>query len=206
MDCDLSLFDTALSLLGYPATWHLSRGFTPVRTSHSAHPSLVPFQLFETADGWIVVATAKEKFWHQLTDAIGRPELADDPRFADFAARDQHRHELLAILDEVFAGGETAHWLQVLAAAQVPSGPVNSVAEAMQDPQVAARGIIVETEHPTLGTVRQVASPVRVGSLPSHRRAPGRNEDAGYVLSELLKYPAERIADLRQGGAFGDGA
>jgi crotonobetainyl-CoA:carnitine CoA-transferase CaiB-like acyl-CoA transferase len=204
MDCDVSLFDTALSLLSYPATWHLTRGFTPVRTSRSAHPSLVPFQNFETSDGWIVVACAKEKFWRKLTEAIERPELSDDPRFEDFAHRYEHRDELIAILEEVFLAGDTDHWLGVLAAAEVPSGPVNSLATGLADPQATARGMIVETDHPRFGTVRQVASPVRTGPPRiTHRRGPRRDEDAGYVLADLLGYPQERIAELRKAGAFG---
>lgn len=204
MDCDVSLFDTALSMLSYPATWHLTRGFTPVRTSHSAHPSLVPFQNFATSDGWIVVACPKEKFWRNLTEAIGRPELAFDPRFEDFASRYAHRDELLAILGEVFLTRDTAYWLGALATAKVPSGPVNSVAAALAGPQVTARGLIVETDHPRFGTVRQVASPVRAGPPRSmHRRGPRRDEDAGYVLHELLGFSPERIAELRRAGAFG---
>jgi len=204
MDCDVSLFDTALNLLAYPATWHLTRGYIPQRTPHSAHPSLVPFQNFETSDGWIVVACAKEKFWRKLTEAIERPELAADPRFGDFAGRYQHRDELLPILDDVFRSRGTAHWVEALAAAQVPSGPVNSVAAAMEDPQVAARDLIIDTEHPRFGTVRHVASPVRVGPpRTTHRPGPRRDEDAGYVLEELLGYAPERIDELRTAGAFG---
>ena len=204
MDCDVSLFDTALSLLAYPATWHLTRGYTPERTPHSAHPSLVPFQNFETSDGWIVVACAKEKFWRKLAEAIGRPELATDPRFEDFAGRHENRGELLPILDDVFRSRETTHWLEVLSVAEVPSGPVNSVAAAMEDPQVIARDLIVESEHPRFGTVRHVASPVRAGPpSETHRRGPRRDEDAGYVLGELLSYSPERITELRIAGAFG---
>ncbi|MBO0877532.1 MAG: CoA transferase, partial [Pseudonocardia sp.] len=86
-DCDLSLYDTAVSLLAYPGTWHLTAGYQPKRTHHSAHPSLVPFQAFEAADGWLVVGCAKEKFWRRLTVVLDRPELAEDPRFATFADR-----------------------------------------------------------------------------------------------------------------------
>src|SRR3954469_15947487 len=84
MDCDVSLFDTAISMLTYPAIWNLNGEFEPKRTHHSAHPSLVPFQAFQASDGWIVVACPKEKFWQRLTVAVGRPELAADERFATF--------------------------------------------------------------------------------------------------------------------------
>ena len=204
-DCDVSLFDVALSFLSYQATWYLTAGDVPARMSCSAHPSLVPFQNFRTHDGWIVVACPKEKFWQRLALVLGRPELADDPRFVDFDARRRHRDELGAILAEVFAKDTSAGWLERLTAAGIPCGPVNSLAEALDDPQTEARSMVVETDHPRFGPVRQVASPVRVGDLPvAHRRAPRRNEDAGYVLEKLLDYSPGRIAGLRMGGAFGD--
>ena len=103
MDCDVSLYDTAISLLGYLATWHLTSDYQPTRMSRSAHPSLVPFQLFAAKDGWLFVGCAKEKFWQRLAAIVGRPELCDDPRFATFSDRAAHREELVAILDEVLA-------------------------------------------------------------------------------------------------------
>ena len=205
MDCDVSLFDTALGLLTYPATWHLNGDFTPARTHNSAHPSIVPFQNFRTADGWIVVVAAKEKFWQRLAAALGRPELATDPRFETFDDRRVNSVELLEILDGVFATQTSEHWIEVLADAGVPCGPVNDVAGALRDPQTAARSMVVETEHPRFGTVRQVASPVRVGDdPPSHRRAPLLDEHADDVLQGLLGYHPALIEELRRAGAFGD--
>lgn len=203
-DCDVSLYDTAIGMLTYPAAWLLNGDFTPRRTHHSAHPSLVPFQAFPTADRWMVVACPKEKFWRRLTAAIGRAEWATDVRFVDFAARRKNGEELVEKLTAIFQTAGRDHWLSVLGAARVPCGPVNSVAEALSDEQVEARGMIVATEHPHFGTVRQVASPVRVGSgRPEYRRAPRRNEDADYVLGELLGYDPGRIARLAQAAAFG---
>jgi crotonobetainyl-CoA:carnitine CoA-transferase CaiB-like acyl-CoA transferase len=204
MDCDVSLFDTALAMLTYPAAWHLNRGFEPVRTHNSAHPSIVPFQNFRTADGWIVVVAAKEKFWQRLAAALGRPELATDPRFATFDDRRINAGVLLPILDGLFAAQTTEHWIEVLADAGVPCGPVNDVAGALRDPQTAARSMVVETTHPRFGTVRQVASPVRVGDQPpSYRRAPLLDEDRDELLGGFLGYPPERVEELRRSGAFG---
>ena len=200
MDCDVSLFDTAISMLTYPAIWNLNGDFTPRRTHHSAHPSLVPFQAFQVADGWIVVASPKEKFWQRLADALGRPDLAEDERFRDFAGRRRNAAELLPILDGIFLTKTEKEWLEVLRAAGVPCGPVNSVAQALADEQTVARGMVVESEHPEFGTVRQVRSPVRVGSEPvEYRRAPQRNEDAEYVYTEILGYDAGHIQRLRNG-------
>ena len=200
MDCDVSLFDTAISMLTYPAIWNLNGDFTPRRTHHSAHPSLVPFQAFQVADGWIVVASPKEKFWQRLADALGRPDLAEDERFRDFAGRRRNAAELLPILDGIFLTKTEKEWLEVLRAAGVPCGPVNSVAQALADEQTVARGMVVESEHPEFGTVRQVRSPVRVGTEPvEYRRAPQRNEDAEYVYTEILGYDAGHIQRVRNG-------
>ncbi|MST31732.1 CoA transferase [Acidimicrobiaceae bacterium USS-CC1] len=204
MDCDVSLFDTALGMLTYPAVWYLNGGPAPARTAHSAHPSLVPFQAFATADGWVVVACPKQKFWRRLCTAIGHDELAGDGRYADFAARSAHRAELVAELDAVFATRSSAEWLEALASAGVPCGPVNGVAAALADPQTAARGMVVETDHPRFGRVRQVASPVRVGDeQPTYRRAPRRGEDGGRVLGRLLDLDAPAVDELAARGAFG---
>jgi crotonobetainyl-CoA:carnitine CoA-transferase CaiB-like acyl-CoA transferase len=204
MDCDVSLFDVAIGMLTYPAVWHLNGGFEPERLSRSAHPSLVPFQSFPTADGWIIIGCAKEKFFVRLAEALGMPELSSDARFTDFDARRRNRDALIAIIDDVVRARPSAEWLKLLTAAGVPCGPVNTVAEAMQDPQTAERGMIVETEHPRFGTVRQPGSPVRVGSEPvQHRRAPLRNEDADRVLRGILGYDDARVDELRAAGAFG---
>jgi len=142
-DCDISLFETALHELVYVGTWAATNGYTPPRRSNSAHPSIVPFQNFATADGWIVVACAKPKFWENFCDAIGRPELTGDERFTDFAARDRNRHELTPLLDRVLASRTSAEWLAIFAAADVPSAPVNDVATALRDPQARAREDVV---------------------------------------------------------------
>jgi crotonobetainyl-CoA:carnitine CoA-transferase CaiB-like acyl-CoA transferase len=205
MDCDVSLYDVAISMLTYPATWHLNRGFEPVRTARSAHPSLVPFQNFPTSDGWIVIGCAKEKFWQRLTDVIGRPELATDERFVNFDSRRRNATELIEILDGILVTDTTENWIKQLSGAGVPCGPINTVEQALAEPHTEARGLIVETEHPRFGMVRQPASPVRVGEPPKeHRRAPHRNEDADYVLSTLLGYDRERISKLEVAGAFGE--
>ncbi|MCA1834110.1 MAG: CaiB/BaiF CoA transferase family protein [Actinomycetota bacterium] len=207
MDCDLSLFDTAISLLTYPATWHLNAGFEPVRTPRSAHPSLVPFQNFPTSDGWIVVGCAKEKFWQRLVGVLGQPQLAADPRYATFEDRRRNALELLPLLEKLLVAETTAHWIDLLTEAGVPCGPVNTVAEALRDPQTEARGVIVETDHPRFGKLRQAASPVRVGDARTdHRRAPLRNEDASWILGDLLGYSTERIVELGAAGAFGASA
>jgi crotonobetainyl-CoA:carnitine CoA-transferase CaiB-like acyl-CoA transferase len=197
MDCDLSLYDTAIGLLAYLATWQRTEGFVPGRTRHSAHPSLVPFQNFQAADGWLVVGCAKEKFWRRLTEVIGRPELADDPRYATFAVRGEHRDELIAVLEDVFITRTVAEWLEPLEKAGIPCAPIQDTQQALTDPHTVARELLTEHDHPILGTVRGVASPVRVGDQrPAHRRAPHRGEHGAALMRDLLGYDDERIAGL----------
>jgi crotonobetainyl-CoA:carnitine CoA-transferase CaiB-like acyl-CoA transferase len=196
-DCDVSLLETALAELVYVGTWAASRGYVPPRRRNSAHPSIVPFQNFETADGWIVVACPKEKFWQLLCDAIGRPELAQE--FATFADRDRRRDELEPILEDVFRERTSEQWLATLAAAGVPSSPVNDVEAALADAR------LVRYEHPRLGTVRQVASPLRLsGSEPPARPAPERGADTELVLVELCGYEPARVRELAAAGVFGE--
>jgi crotonobetainyl-CoA:carnitine CoA-transferase CaiB-like acyl-CoA transferase len=202
-DCDVSLFETALHELCYVGTWAASRGYVPPRRPNSGHPSIVPFQNFATADGWIVVACPKQKFWEALCGALGKQELASDERFADFAARDRNRDALLRILDAAFAEQASSDWLDVLAAAGVPCAPVNDVAAALEDPQTLARGAVAEHDHPALGTVRQVASPLRLGDDASVRRAPFRGEHTESVLAEVCGYSRERIDELAAAGVLG---
>jgi crotonobetainyl-CoA:carnitine CoA-transferase CaiB-like acyl-CoA transferase len=203
-DCDISLFETALAELVYVGTWAATAGYAPERLRNSAHPSIVPFQNFETSDGWIVVACPKPKFWDLLCEAIERPDLLEGERFADFVARSQNRDELMAILEPIFRGRTSAEWLERLASFGVPSAPVNDVAGALADPQTIARESVVEVEHPRFGTVRQVASPLRVGEQERPlRRAPFRGEHTEEVLVELCGYSPERVRELAAEGVFG---
>jgi crotonobetainyl-CoA:carnitine CoA-transferase CaiB-like acyl-CoA transferase len=205
-DCDVSLFETALHELMYLGTWVASRGFRPQRLSESAHPSMVPFQNFPTADGWIVIACPKQKFWERLCEVLGRPDLVSDPRFADFAGRNEHRDELVPELRKEFLTRSTDEWLGKLGPAGVPSARVNDVSQALADPQVEARNGLVDIDHPRLGAVRQVATPLRVGEEEKPvRRAPFRGEDTEEVLVGLCGYSPERVRALAAAGLFGDG-
>jgi crotonobetainyl-CoA:carnitine CoA-transferase CaiB-like acyl-CoA transferase len=166
---------------------------------------MVPFQNFEAADGWIVVACPKQALWERLVKAIGEPQLLDDERFASFAARDANRAALLAVLEPRFRSTTVAGWIEILGAAGVPCGPVNDIAAALEDPQVLARNGVLETRHPELGTVRGAASPLRIdGFAPPAERGPYRGENTAAILRELCGYGDERLAQLAGAGVFGD--
>lgn len=203
-DCDISLFETALHQLTYLATWSATRGYVPERLDDSAHPSIVPFQNMPTRDGWIVVACPKEKFWRNLCAALGSPELGDDERFLDFERRRQNREPLLEILKTRFRERATSEWLEVLAAHDVPCASVNDVGAALADPQSEARGAVVAIEHPRFGTVREVASPLRLsGEHIEYRRAPQRGEHQHDVLGRVCNYNDAMIERYAASGAFG---
>ena len=133
-DCDVSLLETALSMLNYLVTWAGTEGYEPQRIDRSGHPTLVPFQNFRTADGWIVAGGSKEKFWTRMAEALGGSELTQDPRFATFDDRLINKAELIQELDEIFVQKSTAHWLERFEAAGVPCAPINSIGEALHDP------------------------------------------------------------------------
>jgi crotonobetainyl-CoA:carnitine CoA-transferase CaiB-like acyl-CoA transferase len=166
---------------------------------------VVPFQNFETADGWLVVACPKQDLWERLCRAIGQPELIDVDSFRTFADRNKHRDELLAILGDTFRAQPTSRWLKTLVAAGIPCSPVNDVATALDDPQVAARTGIAEYEHPVLGRVRQVASALRIRGRPADdRRGPLRGEHTREVLRDVCGYDVESVRRLAEDGVFGD--
>jgi crotonobetainyl-CoA:carnitine CoA-transferase CaiB-like acyl-CoA transferase len=202
-DIDISLLDTAVSMLSYFAIWSLNRDWQAERVADSGHQSLVPAQNFPTGDGWIVVFCNKEKFWQALVDALGLPDLAADPRFATFRDRLAHKDALLPILRARFGERTTDEWLRRLRG-RVPCAPVNTLAQALADAQVRARGMVIEVEHPRLGRLREVASPVRTdGVVAAPAPAPRLGEHTDAILRELLGYDATRVAALRAAGALG---
>jgi crotonobetainyl-CoA:carnitine CoA-transferase CaiB-like acyl-CoA transferase len=203
-DCDISLHETALALLSYVATWTATVGYEPVRRPNSAHLSIVPFQTFATADGWIVVACPKQALWEHFCRAIGCEELLGDPRYGDLAARDRNRDTLVPALADVLAARATAEWLEVLGAAGVPAGPINDVASALGDEQVAARNAIDTYVHDRLGEVRRVRSPLRLtGPRPEPRAAPSRGEHTASVLRDVCGIAELELEELDRQGAFG---
>jgi crotonobetainyl-CoA:carnitine CoA-transferase CaiB-like acyl-CoA transferase len=203
-DCDISLHETALSLLTYLATWAASRDYTPPKHGSSAHPSIVPFQNFQTADGWIVIACPKQSLWEQLCLAIGRRDLLQDPQFTDFRARDANRHALVEALSETLRARSSAEWLSVLSDAGVPSGPINDIAEALTDRQVVARQSIETYVHERLGTVNRVRSPLRLsGPRREAGAAPKRGADTRATLEDICGLGEPQFDELAAVGAFG---
>jgi succinate---hydroxymethylglutarate CoA-transferase len=178
-DLDVSLFDTALQNLAYLATWYLNAGHVQGREPRSGHPSLVPSQLYRTADGFIFIMCNKEKFWPILCECLGRPEWASDARFRSFKERLANRDEVNRLLDEALSARTTEEWLRHFAG-RVPAAPVNDLKAALDNPFVAERGGIRD-----YGRARMVAGPVRDNaSEPPSRAAPALGADTDAVLQE----------------------
>jgi succinate--hydroxymethylglutarate CoA-transferase len=190
-DLDVSLFDTALQNLAYLATWYLNSGHVQGREPGSAHPSLVPSQLYRTSDGFIFIMCNKEKFWPVLCERLGRPEWAEDPRFRSFKDRLANRDLVNRLLDEALSARTTAEWLAHFAG-RVPAAPVNDLDAALDNPFVAERGLIRDYEH-----VRMVAGPVRDSAAePPSQAAPAVGADTDAVLRDCGFSDGE-IAALR---------
>lgn len=201
-DVDVSLLDTAVSLLNYVAIWALNRDYQPRRMADSAHPTLTPAQAFATADGHLVIFCAKEKFWRALVTELGDPQLTADPRFASFTTRYEHRDTLLTLLKEHFRAYTTATWLDRLRG-KVPCAPVNNLAQALADEQVLAREMIVEVEHPDFGTLKEVRTAIHIPGqavIPLPGSALGA--DTAEVLQTWLGYTVEQIEQLRENEAI----
>lgn len=185
-DVDVSLYDTALSMLTYPATWLLSAGIETDRLPMSAHPSIVPFQLFATRDGHVAIACAKQHFFEALMGELDMPEAAADPRFADFEARMANRDALLDAIGVRLATKPTSEWLDALRG-KVPIAPVRSLAEAAEPDALARRGLLREYDHPTLGRVRTIGSPILTAGIERERlRGPRFDEDGAAIRREAL--------------------
>lgn len=202
-DVEVSLLDTAYSMLSYLAAWNLKHGYEPQRLPGSAHQSLVPVATYKTADGYITIFCGKEKFWKLLCEAFDDPALASDPRFATLDARLKHRPEVTAAVQGHFQRAPTAHWLAKLQG-KVPCAPVRNLTEALADPELESRGTILKFDHPEFGELRQVNTPVRLnGQIKIHRRAPLFGEDTASILKEYLQYSEEKISSLAQAGVIG---
>lgn len=200
---DLALLDVQVAMLANQAQSYLTAGVAPTRLGN-AHPSIVPYQAFATADGHIVVAVGNDGQFARLCEVAGRPELAADPRFAKNAGRVAHREALIPILAALFATRSSTTWIAQLEEAGVPCGPINDLAQVFDDPQVRHRGMRREVEHPLAGTTAIGASPIRLGGTPlgPPSAPPLLGQHTREVLSELLGLSDDELERLRGAGAI----
>ena len=183
---DVAMLDTLVSLLSYDALDHLNSGRKLTRLG-TAHAHMVPWQAFGTRDGYVVVAARDEKFWQNLCDAMGRPDLKEDPRSSDNSRRVANRDFVVETLSAEFRTKSNAEWLAVLDEYDIPNAPVNDLEQVFTDPQVLARGMIGTYKHPTLGDIRYPPSPIKWSDWePPNESAPMLGQHTVEVLTARL--------------------
>jgi crotonobetainyl-CoA:carnitine CoA-transferase CaiB-like acyl-CoA transferase len=197
---DVSLFDAQLSALVNVASSYLTTGAVPRRLGNQ-HPHIVPYQVFPTRDGEMVVAVGNDAQFRKLAEALGMPELAADERYRTNADRLRHRDGLVAVISAVMKAKPTTHWRARLQAAGIPHGPINDLQAVFADPQVQARNMVVEMAHPTAGSVKLVGSPLKLSRTPVEmkRHPPLYGEHTAQVLSRL-GYSPDELDEMRRNG------
>ncbi len=200
-DVDCDLLSTAVHQTTYPALWYMNEGDVTQRTPRSAHPSATPSQMFRAADGWMFVMCQLPKFWRILIERIGRPELGDDPRFANEVSRLANRSALSAILDEIFGSQPVRHW-QTLLEGAVPISPVYELDQALDNPWLDTIGMRDTVSHPDRDEFHVLASPIKVdGRRLPNRAGPLLGADSESILAEN-GFSADEVAGFRAAGAI----
>ncbi|WAC62900.1 CaiB/BaiF CoA-transferase family protein [Pseudoxanthomonas sp. SL93] len=197
---DMALLDTQVAMLANLGSHYLVGGEVPSRQGN-AHANIVPYQVFAVADGHLIVAVGNDRQFTRLCDLLDLASLAQDARYATNAARVRHRETLVPVLQQALHARGRQAWLSLLETAGIPCGPVNDLRDVFADPQVRARGMVVETPHPMAGTLPLVGSPMKLSATPVQppRTPPGLGQDSDDVLREA-GYGEEEIAALRAGG------
>ncbi len=196
---DMALLDCQVAMLANQNLNFMTSGNAP-RRAGNAHQNLVPYQVFAASDGHLIVAVGNDSQFRNYCGAIGLPELSADPRFSTNPQRVKNREALVPLLAERMATGARDHWLASLEAVGVPAGPINTLDQVYEDPQVLARGMKRELPHPTAGTVPMAANPLKFSGSPvEYRRAPPMlGEHTAQVLAEKLGLSAAEIQALAQ--------
>jgi crotonobetainyl-CoA:carnitine CoA-transferase CaiB-like acyl-CoA transferase len=199
----MALLDVQVACLANQAMNYLTTGTAPVRLGN-AHPNIVPYQDFPTADGDMILAIGNDSQFGKFASVAGHPQWAVDARFVTNAARVAHRQALIPLIRQATVMKTTAEWIALLEAAGVPCGPINDLAQVFADPQVQARGMRIDMPHPDAGGVPLVASPIRLSETPVEYRVPPPllGQHTRDVLGQLLGLDAEQIEALAAAGVI----
>jgi formyl-CoA transferase len=199
---ETSLVEAGIALSVWEATEYFSGPGVPAPLG-SAHRMNAPYQAFRCADGYVTIGANTDRLFQRLCGVLGHPEWSTRPDFANNASRVRNRTTLAELIERVMVDQPCRHWLSLLDAADIPCGPINDYAHVFADPQVAARGMVLETDHPVLGRLRTLGSPIKMSATPADasRRAPLLGEHTDEVLAEFGLSRDEIIA-LRGSGAI----
>jgi CoA:oxalate CoA-transferase len=184
---DVALFDCQIALLENAVMRYTTTGEIPGPMG-ARHPSITPFEAFATSDGHIIIAAGNDGLFVRMAQAIGRPDLAENPLFKTNPLRNQHQPALKAEIEAALSGGTTEHWIAVLEKAGLPCGPVNNVAQAVAHPQVAARNMLIDCDDPVTGPLKLAGNPMKLSAFadpPTRASAPDLDADRVAILKEL---------------------
>jgi crotonobetainyl-CoA:carnitine CoA-transferase CaiB-like acyl-CoA transferase len=200
---EVAMYDCLASLLTFNAGAYFASGNTPKRKGNS-HPSIVPYETFETSDGWINIGIANDKFWNSFCKVINRLDLLNNPKFAKASDRVKNRLELLPIIKEIIKGNKKSYWITLLEKAGIPSGMIKNVGEVCDSEQLVSRGMILNMAHPTAGIVKNIDSPLRFDDQNDevHAAPPILGQHTREILRDVLKISADEIILLEQKGAI----
>jgi crotonobetainyl-CoA:carnitine CoA-transferase CaiB-like acyl-CoA transferase len=198
---EIGMLDVMASLLTYQAGLYWNAGGRPARRGNQ-HPSIVPYEVFQAQDAYLTLGVANNSLWEKTCRALGRPELARDPRFDTEANRVTNRDTLIPLLNELFRSRPADEWLARLEQAGVPAGKIKTVAEVCESPHLKARGMVVKLAHPKAGAITVMGVPVRLGSTPGAATVtpPLLGEHTDEILTRLLRIPKSKIDRLRAAG------
>jgi formyl-CoA transferase len=200
---DMALFDVMVAMLANMNMNYLVSGKAPGRAGN-AHQNIVPYQVFAASDGHVIIAVGNDGQYVRFCEIAGRPDLATDPRFAKNADRVRNRAVLVPMLEEIVRHRPVTFWTERLEAAGVPCGPINSIAQALADPQLVARGLRIDLPHSLAGRVPLVGNPIKMSvTPPAYERAPPRlGEHTAVVLRELLGCSETELHELSRAGVI----
>jgi crotonobetainyl-CoA:carnitine CoA-transferase CaiB-like acyl-CoA transferase len=200
---EVAMYDCLASLLTFNAGSYFATGNAPKRKGNS-HPSIVPYETFETSDGWINIGVANDKFWNAFCKIIDRLDLQNDPKFAMASDRVKNRLELLPAIREVIKGNKKSYWIRLLENAGIPSGMIKNVGEVCDSEQLVSRGMVLKMPHPTAGIVKNIDSPLRFDDRNDevHTAPPILGQHTREILSDILKISPDEIISLEEKGAI----
>ena len=198
---DLALLDVQVAVLANQGANYLATGVSPKRLGN-AHPNIVPYQTFKTSDGDMILACGNDNLFRKFCEVANCTGLADDPRYSTNAKRVENRAELTALLDSIVAKRSTRDWVEALEPAGVPNGPINTLEQVFQEPQVIARGLKIEMSHPVAGKVQLIRSPMRFSGTPIEHTVPPPvlGEHTAEILRSMLRLGDDEIEKLRADG------
>lgn len=200
---EVAMYDCLASLLTFNAGGYFATGNIPKRKGN-VHPSIVPYETFETSDGWINIGVANDKFWGSFCKIIDRLDLQNDPRFAKATDRVKNRNDLLPEIKEIIKKNTRANWMQLLDKAGIPSGMIKTVGEVCDSEQLVSRGMILNMSHPTAGNVKNIDSPLRFDDKNDelHSAPPVLGQHTREILTSTLNISADQIKSLEEKGAI----